>query len=174
METILYSNFVNIPNKHGIYALLNIESCFACNEYMKEIKQYNKNHWTIVALSDEDGEELFTETKLKPPITRIYVNNRVEYEIGGVLFHTQIRELFNKAAEFQLVNEHGQELKTEKSFEVIEVKQKDITVQAFQANDFLNVELMGKDVIARKGQWIILYPDLFVEVIDAEDYSRRF
>jgi hypothetical protein len=174
METIVYENFKSIPNKTGIFALLNIESCFACNEYMKEIKQYNKNHWTIVALSDEDGDDLFEETGLKPPITRIYVNDRIEYEVGGVLYHKQIKDLFDRAATLGLVNDQGREIKAPQSFNVIEAKQRDIRVQAFQAQDFLNVELLGQEVIARKGQWIVLYPDNFIEVLDKEAYERRF
>lgn len=174
METIIYNNFVDIPKKDGIFALLNVESCFACSEFLKEIKHYNKEYWTIVALSDDDIENMTEAEKLNPPVTRIYVNNKIEYEVAGVLYDKQMRELFRKAASLGLVNEKGQQIKTEQSFNVRQMKQRAIDVQCMQATEYLNIELLGKEVIAKKGQWIILYPDNHIEVLDPEPFERRF
>ena len=124
-------------------------------------------------MTESDVEELFQEINQKVPLTRIYLNNKIEYEVGGVLYHSQVKDLFAKAAEFGLVNENGKKIKSEQSFNVIQAKQKDINVQAFQASDFLNVELLGQEVIARKGQWIVLYPDNHIEVLDDTQFIRR-
>jgi hypothetical protein len=174
METLVYSNFKELKGKNGIYAILDLDSCFACNEYMKELKKYDKDHWTIVAMSEENTLEFIEEEGIKPPITRIYINDRVLYEVGGVLYPKQIATLYEEASKYGLVNLKGQKLKTQQDFNVIQATQKQVDIQAFKCNDYLNIDLLGQEVIARKNQWIVMYPDNHIEVLDDDAYMRRF
>lgn len=174
METLVYNNFKELKGKNGIYAILDLDSCFTCNEYMKELKKYNKDHWTIIAMSEENTKEFIEEEGLKPPITRIYINDRVKYEIEGVLYSKQVSSLYEQASKYGLINLKGQKMQTQQDFNVISARQKDITIQAFKCIDYLNIDLLGQEVIARKNQWIVMYPDNHIEVLDNEDYERRF
>lgn len=174
METLVYNNFKELKGKTGIYAILDLDSCFACNEYMKELKQYDKSHWTIIAMSEENALEFTKEEGLKPPITRIYVNDRVQYEIGGVLYPKQITHLYEEASKHGLMNVKGQEMKTQQNFNVISAQQKQVNIQAFRSNDYLNIDLLGQEVIAKQDQWIVMYPDNHIEVLSNDDYERRF
>ncbi len=174
METLVYSNFKDLKGKNGIYAILDLDSCFACNEYMKEIKKYNKDHWTIIAMSEENTKEFIDTEGLKPPITRIYVNDKIEYEVEGILYPKQMNTLYEEASKHGLVNLSGKEIKTQRDFNVITSKQKHINVQAFQCKHYLNIELIGQEVIAKKNQWIVMYPDNHIEVLNDDAYMRRF
>tara|TARA_R110001592_G_scaffold212344_5_gene464630 strand:+ start:257 stop:784 length:528 start_codon:yes stop_codon:yes gene_type:complete len=174
METLVYSNFKNLTNKNGIYAILDLDSCFACNEYMKELKKYDKEHWTIIAMSEEDTLDFIETEGLKPPITRIYVNDRVQYEVGGVLYPKQIITLYEEASKYGLMNVKGQEMKTPLDFNIITARHKSVNVQSFQCKDYMSIDLLGQEVVARKNQWIVMYPDNHIEVLDTEAYMRRF
>lgn len=169
METVVYNNFVDMKNKNGVFAILDLDSCFACNQFMKEIKRYNKDNWTIIAMSEENTKEFFEETGLKPPITRFYLNDVIEYEVGGILYDTQIKELYDVIASYS-----KGEIKAPSDFDVRTAKQKPIEVQYFYTDKFLSLELIGQQITARKDEYIVLYPDNRIEVLTSIEFNRRF
>tara|TARA_R110001592_G_C13078987_1_gene742476 strand:- start:408 stop:926 length:519 start_codon:yes stop_codon:yes gene_type:complete len=169
METIVYSNFVNMNHKNGVFAILDIESCFACNQYMKELKRYNKDTWTIIAMSEENTKEFFEDTGLRPPLTRFYVDDKIEYEIGGILYDTQVADLY------QLIASYSKgEIPGTKDFNIQNAKTRSLKVQYFQTDKFLNLELLGQNITARKDEFIVLYPDNRIDVLTEIEFDRRF
>lgn len=173
-ETIVYDNFKTLVNKTGVFVLLDMESCFACSEYMKELKKYNKDGWTIVAMTKESSVDLFNSENIKPPITRLYVNDKIEWEMLGILYHTQIKELYNKISTFQFKNGSNKPVLSDVDFNVFKARHKPIDVQCIKVNEFLNVELLGQEVIARNGEYIVLYPDNTIEVIGESKFERLY
>ncbi len=169
METIVYKNFINMKHKNGVFAILDMESCFACNQYMKEIKRYNKDNWTIVAMSEENSKEFFESEELKPPITRFYVDDVIEYEIGGILYDTQIKELYEVISSYS-----NGELGMPKDLNIRTAKPKPIEVQYFKTDRFLSLELIGQPITARKNEYVVLYPDNKIEVLTEIEFDRRF
>jgi hypothetical protein len=173
-EVIMYSNFKDMKNRHGVYALLDMESCVSCSQYMKDLKVYNISDWTIVAMTKENSEEFFEVEGLKPPITRVYNNDLIEEEIKGILYAAQIKKVYNAFS--KVVNSlNGQTNKTSsEDFEVVPAHQKMLFVQCFLVKRILDIEILGQRITARENQWVVMYEDNKIEVLDAIDFNRRF
>ena len=169
METIVYNNFVKMNHKNGVFAILDMDSCFACNQYMKELKRFNKKGWTIVAMTDDNAKEFFDETGLRPPITRFYVDDHIEHEIGGILYDTQVADIYELIASYS-----NGEVKAPKDFNIRKAVTKTLNVQYFYTDKFLNLELLGQNVTARKNEYIVLYPDNVIDVLSELEFKRRF
>jgi hypothetical protein len=173
-EVILYDNFKDIKNKHGVFALLDMESCMSCSQYLKDLKKYNTSDWTIVAMTKENSEEMFLEESLRPPVTRVYNNNSIIEEMRGILYSLQIKKLYNAISKIAN-NSYNKNIKVASTdFKIGLAKQKNITVQCFLVKQILDVELLGQKIIAREGQWIVMYDDNKIEVLNDEDFIRRF
>lgn len=169
-EVIIYSNFINIKNKTGVYCLVDMESCMSCSQYMKDLKKYNISDWTIVAMTEENSKKLFEDEGLKPPITRVYNNGSIVEEIRGILYSAQIKKIYNCL--YSIIGSNNK-IST-MSFSTLSAKQKSINIQCFKVKKILDVEILGQKVLAREGQWIVMYDDNKLEVLDDIDFNRRF
>jgi hypothetical protein len=170
----MYANYNALVNKTGVFVLLDMESCFACSEYMKELKQYNTDGWTLVAMTEEDSADLMSKEQLKTPVTRLYVNDSIEWEALGILYATQLKKLYNAISVLKQTNTNGIEKTSSTDFKIVPGSQKSLSVECFKVNEFLHIEILGQDVIAREGQWVVLYKDNHVQVFDDDEFNRRF
>ena len=80
--------------KNGKFIFI-VKGCFLCSEYMKELKKHrvDTSDWYLITC-DEDEDYYYRHQYLdKMPNTRIYKNNFVMWEQGGVLYKKQLQEL---------------------------------------------------------------------------------
>jgi len=173
METIMYANYNELESKTGVFAFLDMETCFACSEYLKELKGKNLEYWTIVVMQEDEAKH-FNEMGFNLPLTRLYNNDKLEIEIAGVLFETQLLKLYNRISTLIGTNTNGLELSSLNDIKTGVATAKPMTVQYFKATEFINVELLGEEIIARKGQYVVMYKSTKIEVLDDEEFHRRF
>lgn len=173
MEVLMYSGFEELKNKNGVFAFLEMETCFTCNEYLKELKSYNTGMWTIIVIDKEVRKE-FEKENLTIPLTRIYKDNKIVHEIGGILYSTQINKIFNKISLLFSENNKNQKILDLSKIKVEKAKTKIQEVQYFRVDEILNVEILGKEIIARKGDYVVLFPDSHIEVFKEKEFERFF
>lgn len=172
MNPLMYKNFDPI-NQNGVFCFLNMESCFACSEYMKELAQYDTKNWTMVILGDDDSED-FKSKGFTTPLTRIYVAGRIEHEVGGILYSSQVRDIYNKLASFSQVSSTGKPIAANTIPEVVVARHKQIEVSCLKATSFLSMNILGQDIEIRPNQYLVMYDDNKLEVLNEEDFNRRF
>ena len=173
MDVILYENF-ELPIASGVYCFVNLEDCFACSEYIKELKKYDTTGWTVIGCTKEERVIIESDSSESFPITRLYVNNKIEYEISGILYFSQIQKLYNVISSFDLTNNNNLKITALNDYKIASTSQKTVNIQYFKVLDYLNVILLGKEIIAKKDQYVVMYPDGFIEVLSEEDFERRF
>lgn len=66
--------------------------CFLCREYMRELKKNNvdTSSWYLVNVSD-DIEFYSWHYLASMPVTRVYKENVIMHEQGGVLYRKQLK-----------------------------------------------------------------------------------
>lgn len=173
MDVILFENF-ELPVASGVYCFVNLEDCFACSEYIKELKKYDTTGWSVIGCTKEERELIEKDSSETFPITRLYVNNKIEYEISGILYFSQIQNLYKVISSFDLTNNNNLKITALNDYKIASASQKTVNIQYFKVLDYLNVILLGKEIIAKKDQYVVMYPDGFIEVLMEEDFERRF
>lgn len=153
---IMYNDYLKMEQKQGVFALLDLDGCFICDSFLKEIKNYDISTWTIVALS-EKIQDVVT------PTTIVYDNNKIVYSKSGLLFAKQMREIF----EFD-----KQEIVNNSVF--VEATTKKQNVQAMFIKSDSNITLLGKPYELKMGQWLVLWEDNKVDVYDNREFESRF
>lgn len=173
-DTIMWREFKDMETKRGLFGFINGESCAACAEYLKQLKNLGslKSKMTIVLLMKPHMEEVLQTDGVSVPFTRIYDGkDEPIWEVQGILYSTQLESLFrswNKA-------ETGEPIHTMDEFNVFSAKARPKEVKAFEAKSFLNIEIGGKNVIARQGQFVVWWPeDGGFEVLNPEEFGNRF
>lgn len=174
LEQIMWWDFKKIPYKHGLYGFINGETCAACSEYLKKLKDLGglKAQMTLVFLMKEHMQEVLSSDGVTVPFTRIYNGGEEPiWEKQGILYATQLESLF---AAWKTIDAGGK-FHTMSEFDVFKAKTRVKEVQAFRANDYLNLDLAGRKVIAREGQFVVFWPDTnSFEVLNPEDFENRF
>jgi hypothetical protein len=95
MNVILLSDFKKIEVKNKLYVFLNAESCRLCDSFISNISnKIDKDDWTFVLCRDEDEEWLYINLAITHvPQTYLYKDNDILYQIGGMLFETQLKNI---------------------------------------------------------------------------------
>ncbi len=93
MNIIKRKEFEELPRPlTGIYGFTFGEGCGLCNSYYEELQKHGCD-WTIVDLELDDQEWAFTKLLITGfPCTKVYIDDIVVYNKGGVLYSTQIRK----------------------------------------------------------------------------------
>ena len=167
MQYLLYENIKDLPNLSGVYCYVMSDDCFVCSEFMKQLKMYDTKNWNAVVVSKEDREEL-KSMGLDVPLTRYYVNGKIEYEIQGILYPTQVRELYDVIQG----NVMGNRKIPIPKFKTCVPKPDEL--DCFRATEFMNIDILGQNIEIRNGQWLVLHKDNKCEVINDEDFNRRY
>lgn len=173
-DQILWPEFKAIKNKHGLYGFINGESCAACTEYLKALRNIGslKNKMVLVLLMKEHQEELLKADGVTVPLTRIYSGGLEPiWEKEGVLYSTQIESLYKAYRTLGT----GKSFHTMDEFDVFKAVAKPSEVQAFVAKDYISLELLGKQVIARPNQVVVLHSSTgAIEVLDQTEFDSRY
>ena len=174
VDQILWPEFKQIKNKVGLFGFINGESCTACTQYLKNLKNLGtlKTKMTLVLLMKNHMDEVLQKDGVSVPFTRIY-NGGAEpiWEVQGVLYSTQIESLYKAYKTLK----DGSSFRTMDEFKVYPAKSRVMDVQAFDVKEYLNINILGKTVVARPGQVVVLWRKTgFVEVLDGQDFDERF
>ena len=104
MKIINVDEYKNIQDpKYGVFVFLNTNSCPLCNDYLEVLNQKNLSGWTIVKIKDDEMKwALVKETIMGTPQTRIYFDDMVVYQKGGIFYTKQYKEIREKLKEFEL------------------------------------------------------------------------
>jgi hypothetical protein len=104
MKIINVDEYKNITSsKNGVFVFLNVSGCPLCNDYLEILNQKNLSGWTIVKIKDDEMKwALVKETIIGTPQTRIYYDNMVVWEKGGIFYTKQYKEVIAKLKEFEL------------------------------------------------------------------------
>jgi len=164
---LLYENIKDNPHLNGVFCYLDLERCFPCSEFMKEIKMYDTKDWNLVVM-DENGRKELQSMGLDVPLTRYFVNGKIEYEIQGILYPTQIRELYDVI--------QGKVMGTRKTKipDFRHCAPKNDVLDCFRATEFMGLDILGQHIEIRNGQWLVLHKDNKCEVMTDEDFNRRY
>ena len=104
MKIITVDEYKNITSsKNGVFVFLNTNSCPLCTDYLEVLNEKNLDGWTIVKIKDDEMKwALVNETIIGTPQTRIYLDNMVVYEKGGIFYTKQYNDIREKLKEFRL------------------------------------------------------------------------
>ena len=173
-DTILWREFTAIKPKKGLFGFVNGESCAACEEYERRLKNLGslKSEMTLVLMMKPHQEEALAKDGVTVPFTRIYDGGEDPiWEVQGILYSTQLESLFRA---YKAVMEN-REFHSIDEFEVFSATAKPNEVQCFEAKEFLNMEISGRRVIARQGQFVVFWPETrSFEVLNPDEFADRF
>lgn len=174
VDQILWPEFKQIKDKVGLFGFINGESCAACTQYLKNLKNLGtlKSRMTLVLLMKPHMDEVLHADGVTVPFTRIYNGgNEPIWEVQGVLYSTQIESLYKAYKTLSDGTNHH----TMDEFKVFQAKSKVMDVQAFQVKEFVNMDIMGKTVVARPGQYVVFWRHSgAVDVLDETEFDSRF
>ena len=174
LKHIGYEEFKEINPKIGLFGFVNGEKCSACTEYLKNMKYLGnlKEKLTIIELSKHEQEVLKETKNITVPFTRIYDgSDEPIWEREGILYNSQFESLFRA---YRSITTH-EPIHTMDDFKLFEARQKPMRVQAFEATEYINLDICGKYVVARSGQIVVYWPDTTdIKVMDKNEFSSKF
>lgn len=156
---VTYSTYASMDDKNGVFAFLDLDTCFVCTEYLKELQKYDKSEWTIVACPQ-------TILELRTPTTIIFNNNKEVYRREGVLYSTQMREIY------EILDGNTDKMANLFTFTKAVTKSQEVQSMFFKSD--ANFKILGKEYNVKAGQWLVLWPDNKVDVYDNREYDNRF
>lgn len=165
MVVKFYSDFLN-STSDGIYSFLELEHCFACNEYLKELKHIDTKTWTMVVLGDEEKKD-FIKTGASVPLTRLYVGGEIQYEHSGILYSKQVRDLYSAVETFV---DGGKILVPD----IVLAKPKNTNISCFQSKNGFSFTMFGKNIVLHQNEWLVIHDDNKLEILSEEDFDRRY
>ena len=173
-DQILFSEFEKLENKVGLFGFINGETCSACTQYLKQLKNLGdlRRELTLVLMMKHHMQKVLESDGVSVPFTRVYNGGQEPiWEVSGVLYSTQIESLYKA---YKTLSD-GTSFHTMDEFEVYKAKAKPLDVQAFDVKSYVNLRLLGKTVIARPGQVVVLWKDSGrLNVLDGPDFDAMF
>ena len=93
MKTMSSEEF-HMESKKGKFIFI-VNGCFLCKEYMKELQKnkINTSNWYLINCDEDEDYYINHEFLDSMPNTRIYKDNVIMWEKGGVLYKKQLKEL---------------------------------------------------------------------------------
>lgn len=173
-DTTTYGEFEKMKPKVGLFGFVDGEHCTACTEYLKNMKYLGslKKELTVVYVFKENQAKVKEKFNITVPFTRIYDGGEEPiWEREGILYNAQFESLFRA---YKSIKTH-EPIHTMEEFSLFEARQKPLTVQVFEAKDFINLDICGKKVIARSGQMVVYWPNSTdIKVMDKEEFASKF
>lgn len=173
VKHIGYEEFNQTNPKIGLFGFVNGEICSACAEYLKNMKNLGsiKKDLIIVELSKNEQQKLKEQDGITTPFTRIYNENELIWEREGILYDSQFNGLFKAYRSIQT----KEPIHTMDEFALFEAYQRPLKVQAFEAREFINLEILGRHITARAGQMVVYWPDnADIKVMDKSEFAAKF
>ena len=172
-DQILWPEFKELKNKYGLFGFINGESCAACTEYLKNLRNLGslKSKMTLVLLMKPHMQEVLSTDGVSVPFTRVYGGgDEPIWEMEGVLYSTQMESLYRA---YRTLGEGGSH-HSMSEFDIFKATAKPESVQAFEVKEYINLEILGKRVIGRPGQTVVLHPSGVLEVLETAEFDRRY
>lgn len=96
MKIITLKEYSWKKNKNGLFVFTLRNSCGLCSRAVSEISNYDNldsNFPEIIEVACETEDELFEIDLMIVPVFRLYKNDQIIWQKGGILYDKQIKEM---------------------------------------------------------------------------------